>query len=366
MLVWDNHYRIRAKPPMMPMDPWHYPRSPASIELMLRFGQSRGINAERLMAGSRLTIADLKDPETTISAAQELKVIDNLIAVLPQAAHTGLEVGLTYRLSAYGLLGYGLLSSATGEAALTLARRLLPLTYTFASIRITSAGGTLQMTFDPAPEMTGDRARFVVERAMGATARVLRDVIGPDFRLASFWLTGQTGRSPSEVPTVFNARVRHGAPANSISFPHALLQRSLPQANPMTAEMCERMCRELLRKRSPRVDTATFISEHLSAHSLMHPPLIGDYARMLNTSERTLKRRLNDEGTTFRAISNRARLDRANALMREGRLSLAEIAADLGFSEPSTFSQAYKKWTGVAPSQAKRTRPLVVGGRRRS
>lgn len=342
------------------MDPWHYPRSPASIELMLLFAQGRGIEPQRLMAGTRLAPADLKDPETTLSAAQELRVIRNLCAALPRDAHAGLAVGLTYRLSTYGLLGYGLLSSASGEAALALARRLLPLTYTFAAIAFASDGVTMQMAFKPAPGLAGDVARFVVQRAMGATARVLRDVIGPDFRLASFELAEQARPGPSVVSSVFDAPVRHGHALDALRFRHALLQRPLPQANLMTAQMCERMCRELLGKRSPRVDTASFVREHLASHPFSHPPLVAEYARMLNTSERTLKRRLRDEGTTFRAISNTARLDRANALIGEGRLSLAQIAADLGFSEPTTFTQAYKKWTGVTPSQARSARRGTV------
>lgn len=338
------------------MDPWHYPRSPASIELMLRFGRGQGIEPERLMAGTRLAPADLKDPESTLSAAQELRVIRNLCASIPRVAHAGLAVGLTYRLSAYGLLGYGLLSSADGEAALALARRLLPLTYTFAAIAFTSDGAMMQVAFKPAPDLAGDTARFVVERAMGATARVMRDVIGPDFRLASFELAGPAGPGRSVVSTVFDAPVRHGHALDAIRFRHALLRQPLPQANPMTAQMCERMCRDLLRKRSPRVDTATFIRERLASQPFTHPPLVAEYARMLNASERTLKRRLREEGTTFRALSNRARLDRADALIQEGRMSLAQIAADLGFSEATTFTQAYKKWTGITPSQARSAR----------
>jgi len=338
------------------MDPWHYPRSPASIELMLRFARGQGIEAESLLAGTRLTSADLKDPQSTLSAAQELRVIRNLCARMPHVAHAGLAVGLTYRLSTYGLLGYGLLSSANGEAALALARRLLPLTYTFATIAFGSDGSMMQVTFKPAPDLAGGTARFVVERAMGATVRVMRDVIGPEFHLASFELAGPAEPGSSGVSTVFDAPVRHGHALDAIRFRHALLRRPLPQANPMTAQMCEHMCQELLSKRSPRIDTATFIREHLSSRSFTHPPLLAEYARMLNTSERTLKRRLQEEGTTFRAISNMARLGRANALLREGRLSMAQIAADLGFSEPSTFTQAYRKWTGAAPSQTRADR----------
>lgn len=56
--------------------------------------------------------------------------------------------------------------------------------------------------------------------------------------------------------------------------------------------------------------------------------------RLLNTSERTLKRRLQEEGACFRDISNTVRKARAQAL---------------GFSDMSSFSQAYKRWTGIAP-----------------
>lgn len=343
------------------MDPWHFPRSPASIELMLRFGEARGITAERLLRGTRLTPADLKNPESTLTAAQELAVAHQLGAALPQVADAGLAVGLTYRLSTYGLLGYALMSSASGEAALDLARRLLALTYTFAAISFTSDGTTMQLSFSAAPELAGDVARFVVQRAMGATARVMRDVIGADFRLTAFELAGPVGPGRFRVTTVFDAPVRHGCALNVMRLRHDLLRRPLPQANPMTAQMCERMCQELLRQRSPRVDTATFIRQHLAGQAFEHPPLVAEYARMLNTSERTLKRRLREEGTTFRALSMLARLDRANALIREGRLSIAQIAADLGFSEPATFAQAYRKWSGITPSEARRVRREDAG-----
>lgn len=337
---------------MMPIEPWNYPRSPASIELMLQFARKAGAGPNALLAGTRLTTADLKDPAAAITATQELAVIKNLLKTIPLAAYAGLEIGLSYQLSAYGLLGYGLLSSANGEAALALARRFLPLTYTFASIAIVVGRSTTHLTFAAAPWLTGSMARFVVERAMGASSRVLRDVMGPEFRLESFVLSHPGGRDRAGLATVLGTPVRHAGKDNTISVQRAVLKRALPQANPMTARMCERMCRELLMKRSPRVDTATFIRERMANHSFAHPPRIGEFARMLNTSERTLKRRLAAEGTNFRMLSNTARLARANALLREGRMSLTQIAADLGFSEPTTFSQAYKKWAGVAPSRA--------------
>lgn len=335
------------------MDPWFYSRSPASIELMLRFARRRGLADEVMMAGTRLTVADLKDPEIAIAAEDELRVIRNLLRALPDAADCGLEIGLSYQLSAYGLLGYGLMSSETGADALVLAESFLPLTYTFAAIAAATDGATTELTFTPAPQLAGKLARFVVERAMGASSRVLRDVLGPETRLLSFELSRPRSGTTS-VLTVLGTPVRGACAANLLRFRNELLRRPLPQANALTASLCERMCRELIQKRSPRVDTTAFVRAHLANRSFRQPPQLSEIARLLNTSERTVKRRLRDEGTTFRSLSGLARLDRANALIAEGHLSLAQIADDLGFSEPSAFSQAYKGWTGMRPTDAKR------------
>lgn len=344
------------------MSHWNFTRSPASILIMLAHGRDHGIAPTALLQGSHLTLQQLADADFTVQAAQELVVASNLLDLAGHDAGLGLEVGLSYRLSNYGLLGFGLLSSATGTEAIALARRFLALTYTYAGIAFRRTGQQAIVTFDPSIELSSELQRFFVERAMGATCRVLRDVIGSDFELASFDLAHHA--TPGGRKHVLGASIRHDRRANAISFPHAFLERPLPQANAATAAMCERMCTELLARRRVRLDMAAFLSEYLSTHAFERPPLLHDIAALLNTSERTLKRRLQEEGASFRDISNAVRKSKAQALVAEGRLSMNEIADALGFSDPSSFSQAYKRWTGTAPSlvRAKKTATLADGG----
>ncbi|KUZ71346.1 hypothetical protein WI73_27200 [Burkholderia ubonensis] len=106
--------------------------------------------------------------------------------------------------------------------------------------------------------------------------------------------------------------------------------------------------------RPSRLDMVSFLNEYLATHTFDSPPQLKDIAALLNTSERTLKRRLQEEGACFRDISNAVRKARAQALIDEGRLSIKEIAQALGFCDVSSFSQAYKRWTGAAPSVARR------------
>ena len=79
------------------------------------------------------------------------------------------------------------------------------------------------------------------------------------------------------------------------------------------------------------------------------------YAQWLGLSERTLKRRLQDEGTTFSALLAQARSGQARALVADGDLPLTQIAERMGFSDLSSFSQAFKRWFGVAPSVLRKT-----------
>ncbi|WP_176046950.1 AraC family transcriptional regulator [Burkholderia sp. BCC1644] len=332
------------------MNVWNFARSPASVLLMIEFGRDRKIASSALLKGSQLTLKQLADPDFTVLAAQELAVASNLLDLTSGEAGIGLKVGLSYQLSAYGLLGYGLLSSATGMDAVALAGRYLALTYTFVGMTFRRIGPHDAIQFDASPELAANVQRFFVERAMGATCRVLRDVIGSAFELATFDLACDAGSGSEAKQTVLGAKIRHGQPASTLTFEHAHLERPLPQANAATAAMCERMCAELMTRRRTRVDLVSFLNEYLATRPFDRPPQLKDIATLLNTSERTLKRRLQEEGACFRDISNAVRKARAQALIAEGSLSIKEIAEELGFSDMSSFSQAYKRWTGVAPS----------------
>ncbi|MHA7601150.1 AraC family transcriptional regulator ligand-binding domain-containing protein [Alicycliphilus sp. T452] len=92
----------------------NFARSPVSIRLLLDFGQARNIDAASLLQGTKLDISQLTDPELTVSTQQELTVASNLLKFAGDEPEMGFRVGLSYHLSAYGLLGYGMLSSATG------------------------------------------------------------------------------------------------------------------------------------------------------------------------------------------------------------------------------------------------------------
>ncbi len=78
-------------------------------------------------------------------------------------------------------------------------------------------------------------------------------------------------------------------------------------------------------------------------------PSFEELTVLLNMSARTLRRRLESEGTSYQRIKDKARRDRAISLLRNPELSVCEVADALGFSDPSAFHRSFKKWTGQSP-----------------
>lgn len=75
-----------------------------------------------------------------------------------------------------------------------------------------------------------------------------------------------------------------------------------------------------------------------------------DLAGSVNVSDRTLRRRLSQQGTTYRALRNSARFDKARDLLANSSLTIAEVASEVGNSDTRAFRRAFKRWSGQLPS----------------
>ncbi|MDB4975603.1 MAG: Transcriptional regulator, AraC family protein [Myxococcaceae bacterium] len=95
---------------------------------------------------------------------------------------------------------------------------------------------------------------------------------------------------------------------------------------------------------------------------------LGSVAAVLGTSERTLRRRFREHGTGYRALIDEVRRERALLLAHEGAHNVSAIATRVGFADVTTFTRAFRRWTGTLPSnymlQRARARAQASGGER--
>jgi AraC-like DNA-binding protein len=148
----------------------------------------------------------------------------------------------------------------------------------------------------------------------------------------------------------FGCPVRFGAPANALEFANADISTPIPTANPLAAEGLFRLLDERL-VQAERSSFAARVSEMLPAMIDQGGALRDAVARRLAISERTLQRRLADEGTDFSTLVDEVRRTIAQQHLGSDRISVKNLSYKLGFSDPSAFHRACLRWFGKAPGE---------------
>ncbi|QKE63006.1 AraC family transcriptional regulator [Aquipseudomonas campi] len=331
---------------------WPARRSAISVQLLAQFGLDQGLSLDACLAGTGLSWHLLADPACEIAAEQELLLIGNLVRALGERPGIGLLAGKRYQLNTYGIWGFALLSSPTYRDAARLGLRYLDLTYAF-------HGMQLEEHDDEAHLLLDDRAiplelrRFILERDLAGMLNAQRELINAAPPIRRVDLCIPTPADPSLYLSEIGVLPSFGQPCNRLVVDRQLLDRPLPGANPRTVELCEQQCQLLLDKRRQRSGLAARIRSLLLSRPGRVPDM-EEVATSLHMSSRTLRRRLDDEGSSFRNLLEEVRQALAEELLATGGLNLEEIAERLGYGEVSNFIHAFKRWKGVPPRQYRR------------
>ncbi len=148
----------------------------------------------------------------------------------------------------------------------------------------------------------------------------------------------------------FRCPLRFNAGIHQIHFANADLTAPLPMANAELAAMVDSMAGDHL-QRLATTGISHKIRELIIRRLPRGDPLRADLARELCMSERTLQRRLHEEGTSFNELVDEARCRLAEQYLRKPDLTLAQAAYLLGFADQSTFYRACKRWFNTSPGE---------------
>ncbi|MDH1011214.1 AraC family transcriptional regulator [Pseudomonas nicosulfuronedens] len=333
--------------------PWSPRRSAISVQLMAQFGLDHGMTLEQCLDGTGLDIGVLANPGAEVEATQELELLRNINRHIGQRPGIGLKAGLRYHLNTYGIWGFALLSSSTFLSAAHLGLRYLDLTYAFHRMTLEEHDGEAHLLLDDAavPE---DLRDFLIDRDGGGVLRIQRDLTNqpPPIRQALF-----RREAPADLQPYLDelgVKPLFGQVENRIVFDSRILELPLPGANPEVARRCEEQCRALLARRQVRTGLSGQIRDRL----LGTPGRLPDMEQLadeLHMTSRTLRRRLETEGSSYRALLDEVRQALAEELLATGAIRLEEIAERLGYGEVSNFIHAFRRWKGVTPGRFRRS-----------
>jgi AraC-like DNA-binding protein len=337
-----------------------YPR------LLMHLVAERGHDIDHLLQGVGLEMAALEQENARVSAFQYGAMVD---AVMRECGDDGLGYALAIRTppTAYGPLGVAMMSSETLGDALTLALEYLPLLQGGSALNFSQDGDgpfayirphlPIQIQILP-PALR----RFFWEAMMCGIARCAAWLVGSDrMDECELWYDHAEppyfARYSAQLPPT-----RHDAPYTRLAFPVAMLQRRLPLADKVAHARALAQCvREMELLYSDAGNLADRVRELMHAYTEGYPSA-EDVADQLHMSIRTFKRKLAEQGTSFRTLLVEVQYFDAVELLRRRHLSLEQIAVELGYSDPANFTRAFKRWTGLTPSAFRSARKREARG----
>ena len=332
----------------------------ASSYVQHLLGVAARLGAERhvLLDYAALQEAPLRDPAFRVSQPQVLCLFQAASA-LTGAADLGLLVGEAVRPDDLHNLGYALMSCETVGDALNVNLRYQALVMGRGQFATDLSDDTVTVSWRP-------------DGASPALLRPINESILASWVRYGQWITGSQATpmsvtfchaKPKSLQTyhrVFQCALHFDGDTNSLTGPRYLLNIPLKQANPGLKKILLDTLEAQLQS-GARLNTTgqhnDLVSQVKQALLLMLDQPGGhllDVARTLHTSERTLKRRLAEQGTSVRALLQDIRLERARQQLLQPSTTVEAIAQSLGYRSATAFSQAFKRWQGVQPTTLRR------------
>lgn len=319
----------------------------------IQFGHELGLPVEEAMTRHGLEITPLPD-QPAYMAGPAFEKLMGIGLHLMQDPLPGLASAQRKVATVFGLAGFLVQTSSTVGVMLDTMIRVEPLLGDSGLTRLHHEGDSVRVVWD---------TRFIDPFVRHHTA---------DFILAGYAWAVMTASRPGqrnirevhfqhEAPadtlqlrrylTHFGCPVYFGQPANELVLPRAAFDLPLPSADPALFEVLEQHARKLLEERRNAPSLVDLARSRL--HSLLQR---GEASRErladeLGITGRTLHRKLQEAGTSYRDLLDELRLERARTLLRGGGLGIQAVAERAGFDESASFTRWFKALTGLTPSE---------------
>lgn len=307
-----------------------------------------GIEVERVLSHAAVESDRLTDPYGWFSLEEFDRLMLAALELTGDAA-LGLHWVEQSPLVQFDLLGPLVAQSESLRAAIETMLRFQPIMTDRPELTFVDRGGSGVLYCTPlAVSDAGLRMRSeMVTVGMARLLKYLGGPAGPDIRKVSFEYA-----RPSygvEYDRIFGTAVRFEQSYTGVDFDYVALDSPQPRRN---AELRGVLAAQAERLLSRVLDEQTYREQLKRLLRSTQPvaPEMPEAARTLGMSERSLRRRLADEGVSYSQLVEESQVELARAMLEEPTRSIKEVAHELGFTSASGFHRAFKRWTGTSPA----------------
>jgi AraC-like DNA-binding protein len=308
--------------------------------------RSRGVDAEGLLAQVGLSVDALADG----NRRHPLDVTTRLWRLAVEATGDpafGIEVARHSTFQSFHALGYSVVTSASLREGLERIARFFAIVSDAAEVQLHVEPERLRLTVHL--RRSAAPADEAVDALVAAAVRLCRTLSGRAFSPLAVEMRRAPPADPAPYARYFRVPVTFGAALDALTFDRASAEAHLATANPAVARAVDAVAADYVARLrdshlAPRVRDA--ITKELP----QGPPDPALVARRLAMSLRSMQRKLAEEGTSFQLLLDEVRAGLARGYLDEGSYSVSEVTYLLGFAGISSFSRAFKRWTGVSPT----------------
>lgn len=312
---------------------------------LARYLERQGIAAGTLLEKHGIEAARLTDPEYRVSSSRTQAVLEEAERLLDEPS-LGISMARHTEYAAFGGLGIALAAGGSVRAVLARITRFHALMSDVVVSRLHEDGDRLGISFDRRGEHEPHPQAMIF--VMASIVRMLRFRIDRQLNPCAVSVPEMSAASRAGLERYFRCAVEQGNDYR-LSFHREASANPLDASDPEMAALLENTLSRRLAEQD-RVPLAMRLALWLENRLPEGEPALKEAAAAFHLSARSLQRKLRAEGVTFQAViedTRRALVERH--LMAPG-MTITQLTFLLGFSDTSSFSRAFRKWYGVAPS----------------
>lgn len=318
---------------------------PSFIALAAKYG----VSLDSLYSRAELDIKEIsrakvmlsvEDVDRILQAYREIKSKDGFF----------LQLGQSIRFDSLGAVGSMVATSATAREAFDDFTQFKDIIHPYANFKLLDLGSArTSVVYEPDPNEPLAEKIYYAEMFFSAFVSLSQLLIGRGPTIVEMNFFHDDPGYIENYKAIFGDNIHFGARRSELVFNTEWLDHELSSSSPEFKKLSSQKAMSELSK-LPTEDNLVArvvrcIEEHIG-HSVLSMQKVAD---KLNTTPRTLQRRLKEEAITYAALRDQVLYKHARRYLIETDLDMATISANLSFSEPATFNNAFKRWSGMSP-----------------